>query len=369
MRQHLLILLLVGSLSVSAQDYFEDLRGNGNPISINVNKTFNISARLNIGDNSAKANFFKIWRLKEEYINRDTWIDSNFADSTLNKIQFISNLGKEEDFSESINFSPGVSSFRLTDLGLGSSMKGKIKEGLGTLFTKGGFTGESQLGIYGVWHRIKIMKDEHKHTIVISPFLNVNHSAYRLIPDSSMSFATLDTTLGQLSYGVSFFRKSYINEKSQLILGFSLTKSRPNNWDDLDKAELKEVVVRNEPPFTNALTTVEDKGYIYGLGMIDDYTNLNLRPHITYIPFALEYRVGLIFYPSIDFAKKYAEPLKNIGLGIHFLEKGNPTISNLGIFFELNDVTNAKEKTDPFLKRSFKVGLTTALNVTSLIKK
>jgi hypothetical protein len=152
-------------------------------------------------------------------------------------------------------------------------------------------------------------------------------------------------------------------------LGGSITWGRLNNYDNLKKVELKESVVRVDSPINRTLTTVEDKGYIYGLGDFKEYRNTNYRVYATYIPYSLEYRAAIVFYPSIDANDLYKESLVNLGLGFHFLEKDNPSISTLGIIFELNDIGNSREKTDPFIKRSFRVGLTAALNVTSLIKK
>ena len=59
----------------------------------------------------------------------------------------------------------------------------------------------------------------------------------------------------------------------------------------------------------------------------------------------------------------------NFGLGIHFMEKDNPGLSMAGINFEWNDTNNSKGKDQPFLKRSFRVSISYALNVSTLIKK
>lgn len=349
-----------------AQDYFDDIKGNGNPISLNLAKTFNISARLNVGDNSAKANIFKMFHV--QYKSRSLtgeWKNTTFPQ---NEGDLLNNSTTPEDFSNSAAIAVPKSTFQLFDLGLGGSIKGKVKDGLGSIFSKSQFTGESQLALYGVLHTVKIVEDIHKHTVVVSPFINFNYSAVRIISDTITVINKFDSTLKTTNYGISGFFKSYIKQ-SQLITGLSITRSKQNNYDDLTKVELKEFVTRSNPLQNSTITTVEDKGYTYGLGKLKVYRNTNVKVYATYIPFSLEYRAAVIFYPSIDFNKLYKKPLNNMGLGFHFLEKGNPSISNLGIFFELLDMNNAKEKIDPFIKRSFKMGISAALNVTSLIKK
>lgn len=351
--KHLIWIGLLLAGSASAQDYFDDLRGNGNPVSLNLNKTFNISARLNTGDGtSAKLNLFKMFHIKN---NDGADIDS--AEKVIT-----------EDFTNSAAASAPISTFRLFDVGLGTSLKGKTKDGLGDLFTKGNFGGESQWGLYGVVHKVKIANDHHKHTYVFSPFINFTYASYRVLPDTSVSFKRIDTTMNRRNVGFSFFRQGYIRGRSQFIVGGSLTFSKLNNYDDLKKAELKEFVTRTDS-IGHTITTIEDKGYTYAVGNIKEYKNTNLKVYCSLVPFSLEYRAALILYPSIDFNKLYSDPLYNVGLGVHFLEKGNPSISALGLFFELNDIDNSKQKTDPFIKRSFKIGITTALNITSLIKK
>jgi hypothetical protein len=367
--------------SLSAQDYFDDIRGSGNPISLNLSKTFNVSTRLNVGDNSLKANIFKLWRKKlvlAKAANRSKYdsLISNFDSVPFECLNRLANqntkLGPgDEDFSCSDYFTSGKSTFKLYDIGLGTSIKGKTKDGLGSLFTGARLAPEAQWGVYGVWHYVNVFQDEHKATWVVSPFLNFVFSEYRLLPDTGVSYKKLDTIMNTVAYGLSVFRKSYINKKSQVILGASITRSKLNTWDKLSKVELKETRQRVEPSdgTTGTLTTVEDKGYTYGLGMLQEYNNVNLRVHFSLLPYRLDYRVALVFYPSIDFNNQYDDPGYNLGFGIHFLEKGNPTMSVAGIFFELNDINNSKAKEETFLKRSFKVGVTTALNVTSLIKK
>lgn len=368
---NILFLFMLGlpAYNCFAQDYFDDIKGNGNPISLNLAKTFNISARLNVGDNSAKANIFKMFHVQYKNGrvtgNKVTWTDATFPKDEAN---ILNNLATPEDFSNSVAVAVPKSTFQLIDLGFGGSVKGKVKDGLGNIFSKSQFSGESQFALYGVFHTVKIVEDIHKHTVVVSPFINFNYSAVRIISDTITVIHKFDSTLKTTNYGISGFIKSYIKQ-SQLITGLSITRSKQNNYDDLTKVELKEFATRSNPPINSTITTIEDKGYTYGLGQLKVYRNTNVKVYATYIPFSLEYRAAVIFYPSVDFNKLYKKPLYNTGLGFHFLEKGNPSISNLGIFFELLDMNNAKEKTDPFIKRSFKMGISAALNVTSLIKK
>lgn len=374
----LLSVVVTTHTTVFAQDYFDDLKGNGNPVSLNLKKNFNLSARLNIGDKSAKLGFFKIYRLNLKKKNSmNVWEKIGLEHTKQNSFLKLVDLPRmnmkdsTEDFSGSGKTEVPKSSFKLNDLGFGLSVKGKTSDGIGNLFSKGSVSPETQLGLYGVYKNVKIKDDVHKYTFLVSPFFNYNFASYQVVrTDTTYKNQTSDTTLNGMNFGVSSFFKFYRNKKDQFIVGASITQSQLNNYDDLDKVEIKESTTKTDSSSgtVRTITTVNDNGYTYASGKIKQYWNTKIKCYLTYIPYQLDYRAALVVYPSVDINSLYA-PVYNVGFGIHFLEKDNPTMSIAGVFFELNDIANAKNSKDPFMKHSFKIGVTAALNVTSLISK
>ena len=343
--------------AVRAQDYIDDFSGNGNPISLSMGENWNASARVNAGDNSLKLNTFGLIQLKAQ--NKE-FPSINRRDNRMD----------EEDFTNSGEHVRLTDDYNFHFLGAGLGLKAKTEDGLGTLFSKGQVTPSTQFGGYLIWKSVKIKEDTHRHTIVVSPFANVSYASYQMIPSDSGYVNKYDTAVTTWNIGISAFRQAYIG-KSQFVIGLSYTFSRKNNYSDLDKVELKEGYTWQNPgnPQQTQVTTINDNGYVYGKGTLKAYENHNLKAYFTLLPNAFDKRLAFIFYPSVDFNSQYDDPAMNFGLGIHFMERDNPGLSMAGINFEWNDTNNSKGKDQPFMKRSFRVSISYALNVITLIKK
>jgi hypothetical protein len=367
------VILLISTIlllcidSIYAQDYWEDLSGNGNPISLRAGEDWNVSARINAGDNSVKINGFGL--LRSQKVREDGKKGVIISDKLKECLSKLDNRG-EEDFTCSAHFTKGVSNYVFNYNGLGLSIKGKTEDGIGSLFSKGQITPKTQLGLYYIFKSVKIENNLHQYTWVFSPFVNVNFASYQLVPsDSAYAFDKTEANITGFNAGISLFRQGYIRA-NQIVLGGSYTFSRKNNYNDLDQVELKEYYIKNDTlGGQTQISKVNDNGYVYGVGTIKEYNNSNLKIYASYLPEYFKYRVAFILYPSVDINDLYDNPLFNLGFGVHFMQKGNPGLSVAGVNFEFTDINNAKEKTDPFLKRSFKISISTALNVISLVRK
>jgi len=326
-----------------------------------------VSARINAGDNSVKINGFGLLRVQK--VREDGKKGAAISDKLKDCLSKLDNRG-EEDFTCSAHFTPGISNYVFNYNGLGVSLKGKTEDGIGSLFSKGQITPQTQFGLYYIFKSVAIENNLHQHTWVFSPFADINFASYQLIPsDSTYAFNKTEANITGFNAGVSLFRQGYINE-NQIVLGGSYTFSRKNNYSTLDKVELKEYYIKDDTlGGQTQINKVNDNGYVYGVGAIKEYNNSNLKIYASYLPNYFEYRVAFILYPSVDINNLYDNPSFNLGFAVHFMQKDNPGLSVAGVNFEFTDINNANESTDPFLKRSFKISLSTALNVISLVRK
>ena len=138
----------------------------------------------------------------------------------------------------------------------------------------------------------------------------------------------------------------------------------------MDKVEIKnhsEVV----DPVTGKITSfneINKNGYEYGMGEYKEFWETQVKLSFGWVPNETNSRVGLIPFGAVKI-KSTSNPSYGYGIGLHFLEKGNPSTTIAGISFEFIDVNNTNNSTDDFIKRSFKISLSAAISTFSLKKK
>lgn len=326
----LVVLILLIPLFGFSQDFLEDLKGNATPITGSDTTTY-VSIKANVGDNSIKANLFKLFTPSK-------W------DNPDNK----------------------------HSIGLGFSVKGEAEEGVSSLFSKAKFSPGFSGGMYLAG--MILNKSEGAITfIILSGNVTANH--YQIFDTTLPKSKTYDTTFVGFNTAISAFHVFNLHhKKDNLILGGAIEFSKKNNYSDLDKVEIKNYTSSFDSTTntTQIIYDIDDDGYNYGKGVFKSTLNLRLRCNLSYIPGALNNRLAFIFYPSLDFKNLNNDNKRtafNLGVGIHFLEKGNPMNSVAGIYFEFNDINNSKKITDQtFFKRSFQVGLIAGIS-TALFKK
>jgi hypothetical protein len=316
----------------AAQDYFEDINSEGVPVFFNAQSDkWLFSSRVNIGDNSIKVNLFKNWLKREQGFgpppttSRDRWFN-----------------------------------------GVGGFFKAKTENGLGSIFNSNqiapGFSG----GAYYF----------HRHSMWRLVGTNTRYSATMFILSGSISGSSLqlyDTTIKTISSQLrdsvfvgGSFGASYIYEfhpgTNNFFIGFSTVLSRQNNYRKLDKVIVNDDSVYNNGGFTRTIRTVDDDGEKYGIGKYLEFVSIRLRGNITYVPGFLGNQIGVVFYPSIDITKEY-NPQWNTGLSFCLLQNGSPSITKVALQFEFNDLSNARNSSKSFFKRSFVIGISTAFNI------
>lgn len=321
---------LLFSIITKSQDYFTDLTSGTTPVLFNGTQKALFSATVNAGDNSVKANFF-----------RQYFMNARLYDPLA--------LPRKQDF-----------------IGWGINAKTKTEDGLGPLFGSGefnpGFTG----GVYLSYSRMSWKKKDSSEVFGQYAFIlsgTLTTSQFQLYNETN-SFATQlsDTIFKGRTLSLSFV-KGFFGGKDNVLLGVSVTASRMNNYNKLDKVDIEnDSIFTNGAGRTRTVQLVNDNGNIFGTGEYKQFNNFNIRANLSYIPSALNYFIAFIGYPSIDYSKAF-QPKYNIGISFAHLKQGNPAASDAALFFELNDITNVADKNSSFLKRSFKFGISTTLNI------
>jgi len=320
------------SISLSGQDYFEDVKGSGFSV-LSARNTTLISTRVNVGDNSIKINFFQQYRLK--------------CDTAQN----IDHQWPKKKF----------------DLGWGIAVKGKSEDGIGLLFSTGsfspGFNGSGYLSL----RNITSWQDQARWWILLlsGGYTISNFNLFN--PDAAINKQLTDTIFQGYNFGLSWCYIIPVNNlKDNIIVGASIGFNRVNNYGNLSKVEIKDTKsIADTGGTIRNITPVKRNGAIYAKGSYKEFNTAKARISMAYIPSFLNNRVAFMVYPSINYSKIYA-PIYNAGFGIQFLKKGAPTISIGGIFVEFNDITNVQGKTTGFIKQTLSIGLTASLNILSL---
>jgi hypothetical protein len=335
----LFLLLLVFPFTLSAQDYFADRNATGTPILLGKeNHAALFSAGGNIGDNSLKVNFFK-----QYWLNAATY--------------------KPERLPRAKNY-----------LGWGISGKVSTINGLGTLFSYGDFSPSFLAGAYLSYSR-KTWKPSGDGTvygnwafILSGNFTTCNYNIYN--PTASFRQQLTDTAFHALGVSLSFVDCIYKGE-DDLYAGSSVSVRRLNNYVWLTK-----VIVRDDTAYTTpgggsgggnsgttrTVTYINLNGDTYGVGPYLQYTDVNIRFNLSWVPAALQHHLAFIVYPSLDVSKAYS-PAYNLGSSIAWLKAGSPSTPLAAVFFEVNDLNNAYGIPYPFLKRSFRAGVSASLNI------
>jgi hypothetical protein len=341
--------MLVFGNFCNGQDFFEDLKANGTPILEAGNGSTLLTPRLTPSDGSIKINFFK-------------WM-GNKLDTTSAEIQEIEFGMNNQNSTRALGTS--------CQSGFGLNLKARSADGLSSVFKTGSFANGITLGGYKAFARLHKgtkakLTSEMTYQIISA---NLSANSYRFFrPDQVVSDQLTDfKTYGGFSASYSFLRKmsSGKNKRGNLFLGGSITFSRSDNYSSLNKVEVKRSSTYPIPgdKQLQVATTIDDEGYTYAT--IDSGSSFKkpfffqLRAHVTLIPDIAERRIAFIVYPELVHEID-AKTKLNGNLAFHFLKEGEPGTSILGIFLTFIDLTNSTSKSQPFLKRSLVVGVTTA---------
>lgn len=333
MKSLISLLIFVTLLNrANSQDYFEDLKGTGNSILLNGGDgKLLFSSRLNIGDNSAKVNLYRQYLVHE-------------------------NGFETADFKNRNKF----------NIGWGAFVKAKIENGLGSLFGGGhiapGYTGSAYLSIGNkIWHNKNDIVHFSSWAIILSG--TYSGSEFQLYDQTTDIFSDqlIDTIFKSAGVGLSFIYQLH-PDASNVYLGFSAKYSKANNFNKLDKVDIKNDSIYTSGGTIRTITIVNENGNTYGVGNYKEYNNLNLRLNTSYVPGFLNNEIGFVFYPSIDISKVFA-PKYNLGFSFNLLKKGSPSTSQAALLIEFNDLNNAAKSKKTFFKRSFSIGFTIAFNV------
>jgi len=347
---HGLLFLIFSPTLLLAQDYFDDFKGTG--LGVLTGKTGNtiLTTRVNIGDNSIKINFFQQYRINP--VKQDAIIDlDSMPDLPPSSLKY--------------------------DIGWGAYIKGKSENGIASIFSTGsfvpGFDGNFYLSLRNLrTDSLKVKNDQgvfKKQPVsrwwVILLSGGYTFAKYNLYDPSAVFQNQLtDTIFQSFNMGLSGLYILPVNRTrtDNLILGGSMVVSKVSNYGSLKKVEIKDITIDTSAIGVIRQITKANGNSLYGEGDYKEFTNARLRFNVAYIPKFLNYRVAVIFYPSISMSEIY-NPRYNTGISIQFLKEGSPTISIGGIYVEFNDVTNVMGRGDSFIKRSMTVGLTGSINI------
>jgi hypothetical protein len=330
----LTVACLLTSLSLFAQDYFSDRKGDGTPIILSNNKDrLLFTAAVDVSDKSSlKANIFKQY-----------WVNEK-------------------------SYKPLADPRHKSMLGWGASVKASTTNGTSSLFGSGDLSPAFSGGIYGAYTNLNWHKNDDSLTVFSSWALilsgNLNY-AHQQFFDPSQAYASQlsSSTFHGSAVALSYVLKLHpVKDKSNLFIGASFTYSHKSNFDDLTSVQIKNDSLITGSGTTRTVTQTNKDGDIYAQGKFKEYNNSNFRLNATYIPGMLNYKVGFTLYPSVDLSSLYTAKY-NLGLAFSLLKDKSPSMPVASLFFELADINNATASTKPFLKRAFKVGVSTTLNV------
>lgn len=328
------IWMMTGCGLAVAQDYFLDRHANGNPIIFSAEGSNNLlfSAGIDLSDNSSvKANLY-----------RQYWISK----STYKPLD----IPRHKDF-----------------IGWGASLKGNMTNGLGNLFSYGAFDPAFNGGVYLAFTRLNWTKTTtgsgtyfSNWAVILSQ--NISYATYQFYDAtqpyaSQLSEKNFTGRVTTLSYVLQLHPKS-----DNLMVGASFAYSRKSNYTDLNTVTIKNDSVTSGSGKVRTITDINTYGDTYALGRYREYNNYNLRLNCSYIPEALNNKIGFTFYPSVDLSAIYA-PKYNLGLSFSYLKDKSPSTPIASLFFEVDDMNNAAHLAGSFLSRSFNIGISSTLNM------
>lgn len=351
------LLLITYSALVHAQEYFDDLQGNGFPVILNP-AGGNFNARLNVKDNSLKVSFFRFFKYTPVFSGVVSKADSS-SQITIGAGTLLPSAPPQVTLPKYVK-----------STGAGFSIKGKTEQNIGSLFSGGIFSPGTVISGY-LASRKTILNHPSGNTKINTWLISAQYSASSLrLFDTSRVFEEMkiDTAFNGFSGAITFFQATSIgkNKEDNLIWGASLEFATKSNYSTLKAYEIKDFEKQITDPVTGSTRTVQiadEDGYGYSSNNYRVKKYVTLRPHINYIPKFLNYRAGVIFYPSYVIVEK-SKPRTNFELAFHILEKDMPSLSNLAIYFSLTDVFNGREIEDKtFMGRSFSVGIGASFNM------
>lgn len=323
--------------------------------------------------------------------------------------------------------SPGiVNNYKSTMFGWGLSLTGKAENGIATLFNSNQFTPSASVSGYFAFDFFKIKTDpsnpgvrsleERSDTIITKTFCKINDSCmievfdtsiiitpntilvqrsksiakewliipaiyldvanHRLFNDAAARDAMkIDSTFVAPRFALSFQgilpfngkyddAGNYLGKLDDLLLGLTFDYGLRSNYSSLDMVEVRE---NRRITFTDTTSrevqNFDEDGYTYGVFKeYKKFNSLKVKANIGYIPSFLDNRIGFILYPTVEYADK-DKPKYSAGFSANLLKKGSPLVTQVGVFFEFNDLTNYRDRDIPFFKRTFKAGIVASLNV------
>jgi hypothetical protein len=312
-------LLLVGMCKAMAQDYFSDRNGNGTPILVK--------------DTSGK----------------------------LAKQLFSAGVDLTDKTNIKVNFYAQSKIAPTSFLGWGVSAKGTANNGATSLFSASNLSPGFGGGAYLAYTKL-VESPTHYYAWAVILSANLNYTTYQFFtPSASYSKQLSSVNFSGNMVGISTFFKLHPGHDN-LFLGASFSLGHQSNYNSLSTVTIKNDSTISGTGKTRTVEQVNKNGDNYATGSFLQYTDYNFRLNGTYIPGFLKYKFGLTVYPSIDLSTAYS-PKYNAGLAFSFLKNNNPSTATASLFFEFDDIGNAQNSTKPFLNRSFKVGISTTLNV------
>jgi len=339
MKKLFLITIGVAALlhSSKAQDYFSDLSSSNTPIFLNTDGKALFSASINPGDNSIKAVFFRQYGIESETFKK-------------------------------ANIKLDTKEYKLHYWGWGLNTSTKTTSGLGSLVSTGQFSPDFSGGGY-LSYSIAHWKDQadlDKQSFSQVAFIlsgTLSAAKYQFYnPANAFAAQLSDTNFNGRSISLSVV-KACFPKTNNLYYGLSITASHKNNYDKLDKVEIKDDSSFNSPTgVARNVQPIKDDGYTYAVGSYQQYTNFRVQANVSFTPGALAHQFAFILYPSVDYSSVY-EPIYNIGFSIAHLKSGIPSVSDAALYFQLNDLSNVAGKAASFLKRSFKLGVSATFNI------
>lgn len=366
-----------------AQDYMEDLRGEGNPISFGA-ASGNVLFRLNTSDESIKFGFFRVHHLKyRDETQKATTFDLTDAvcAEALRKIKELLLAGTQvAPGSYAACTAAGVTTASFMDIGWGFYAKAKSNDGIGEVFSSGKVAMGTRVSAYALLRNTRIEDDYFKRSWMVIPSVAWQENAYSLATTSPTgAYQFNDTSLGAWDFGVSALYKFYIGntdkavrrlKSTEFFIGLSFTQAQPNDYGDLSRVSISQTSTRVDTVNGNPVTTVtqvKDKT-TYAVGTVKQFSESRVRLNIALVPAAFERRMAFNLYPSFNF-REGTDMRFDIGLSANLLEKGDRLLSIGGVTMELADVNNTANSTDPFWKRTFRFGVNAGLNIDGIISK
>jgi|GEM_PF-1015656 len=345
-----LSLILLGSQAAKAQDFFSDRNNTGTPVHFirqsDTTKILLFNAGVNVSDAAAvKLNIFN-----------QKW--SKSAGQTKTALQ--------RDGKDSVIVKSTYSAF-----GWGAFGNIKTKAGLGKVFKSGKFDPGFDGGLYlaltsfylkqdSVNGQMRPPRSSTNSTLILSGNIGF---AKNLLYDPKQDFGKQLKTenFTAPSIGLGYVYQPALKHDN-LFVGGSATYKRVSNYDDLDTYEIKNDSSYTDNGITRHATKISPDGDTYAMGEYRTYWDLRLRGNISYIPRSFNYRFGFNLYPSVDVGGPYAARW-NAGVGFSYLKDNNPSLSIVSLNIEVNDIGDAEGSGKGFFKHSFKVGISTNLNL------